>query len=137
MVLPTVREDGVRVPDPLWVQVQATLPMVALWPTVFRLTPLRFAGVPFRLLKWQEIIVRLLVGWKAPIEIIDPETHLPSQVHVRLFRELRLWVPRGGAGRTGDERRGDGTGSGQRRVSHHPPLAQHQRQVAELAHQFL
>jgi len=43
---------------------------------------------------WQECIVRLLVGWKAPIDIIDPETGLPTQLHVRLFRELRLWVPR-------------------------------------------
>jgi hypothetical protein len=48
--------------------------VVALWPTVFRLTDLRFAGVPFRLLKWQEIIVRLLVGWKVPAEVVDPAT---------------------------------------------------------------
>lgn len=68
--------------------------VVALWPTWFKLTVARFAGIPFRLSFWQEIIVRLLVGWKAPIEVIDPETLLPTQMHVRLFRELRLWVPR-------------------------------------------
>lgn len=68
--------------------------VVARWPTWFKLTVGRFAGVPFRLSFWQECIVRLLVGWKAPTEVIDPETHKPTVVHVRLFRELRLWVPR-------------------------------------------
>jgi hypothetical protein len=37
----------------------------------FSLTVGRFAGVPFRLSLWQEIIVRLLVGWKHPIEVLD------------------------------------------------------------------
>jgi phage terminase large subunit-like protein len=68
--------------------------IIARWPTWFKLTVGRFAGIPFRLSFWQECIVRLLVGWKAPIDIIDPETGLSAQVHVRLFRELRLWVPR-------------------------------------------
>jgi phage terminase large subunit-like protein len=68
--------------------------IIARWPTWFKLTVGRFAGIPFRLSFWQECIVRLLVGWKAPIDIIDPETGGPAQVHVRLFRELRLWVPR-------------------------------------------
>lgn len=68
--------------------------VVARWPTWFKLTVGRFAGLPFRLSFWQELIVRLLVGWKAPIEIIDPETMQPTIVYVRLFRELRLWVPR-------------------------------------------
>jgi phage terminase large subunit-like protein len=68
--------------------------VVELWPTVFRLTDLRFAGVPFRLLLWQEIIVRLLVGWKVPAEVIDPATGQPVIVWVRLFRTLRLWIPR-------------------------------------------
>jgi phage terminase large subunit-like protein len=68
--------------------------VVALWSTVFTLTVDRFAGVPFRLNTWQEIIVRLLVGWKAPVDIIDPRTGEPTQAHVRLFRCLRLWVPR-------------------------------------------
>jgi phage terminase large subunit-like protein len=68
--------------------------IVERWPTWFKLTVGRFAGIPFRLSFWQELIVRLLVGWKAPTEIIDPETGQPAIVHVRLFRELRLWVPR-------------------------------------------
>jgi phage terminase large subunit-like protein len=68
--------------------------IVARWPTWFKLTVGRFAGISFRLSFWQELIVRLLVGWKAPTEIIDPETLQPAVVHVRLFRELRLWVPR-------------------------------------------
>ncbi|MGY5812014.1 terminase large subunit [Rhizobium sp. LEGMi198b] len=67
---------------------------VKLFPTVFRLTEDRFAGKPFRLGLWQEIIVRLLVGWKAPNEIIDEQTGQPIVVHVRIFRRLMLWVPR-------------------------------------------
>lgn len=67
---------------------------VKLFPKVFRLTEDRFAGKPFRLALWQEIIVRLLVGWKAPIEIIDEQTGKPTSVHVRIFRCLMLWVPR-------------------------------------------
>ncbi|HVQ09536.1 MAG TPA: terminase TerL endonuclease subunit [Allosphingosinicella sp.] len=68
--------------------------VVALWPRVFRLTDDRFAGKPFRLNRWQEIIVRLLVGWKVPVEIADADTGAPTRVHVRLFRRLMLWVPR-------------------------------------------
>lgn len=68
--------------------------IVALWPQVFKLTTLRFAGVPFRLGKWQEIIVRLLVGWKVPVEVTDPATLKPMTLWVRLFRCLRLWIPR-------------------------------------------
>jgi phage terminase large subunit-like protein len=68
--------------------------IVANWPRIFRLTNDRFKGVPFKLLLWQEITVRLLVGWKKPIEIIDPATHLPQIVHVRLFRQLDVWIPR-------------------------------------------
>jgi len=67
---------------------------VALFPRVFRLTDDRFAGKPFRLGFWQECIVRLLVGWKAPMEIIDEQTDEPMIVHVRIFRRLMLWVPR-------------------------------------------
>jgi phage terminase large subunit-like protein len=67
---------------------------VALFPRVFRLTEDRFAGKPFRLAFWQECIVRMLVGWKAPVEIIDEQTGLPKIVHVRIFRRLMLWVPR-------------------------------------------
>lgn len=68
--------------------------VVALWPRVFRLTDDRFAGHPFRLNVWQEIIVRLLVGWKIPVEVLDPATGKPVELHVRLFRRLMLWVPR-------------------------------------------
>lgn len=68
--------------------------VVELWPQVFRLTEDRFAGKAFRLVAWQEIIVRLLVGWKIPIEVLDPDTGLPMTEEIRLFRRLRLWVPR-------------------------------------------
>lgn len=68
--------------------------IVEQWPRHFRLTSDRFKGKPFRLLPWQEITVRLLVGWKMPIEVIDPDTHLPVVVHVRVFRRLDLWIPR-------------------------------------------
>ena len=68
--------------------------IVELWPQVFKLTVDRFAGIPFRLNGWQEIIVRLLVGWKITVEVIDPLTGLDSRLWVRLFRRLMLWVPR-------------------------------------------
>lgn len=68
--------------------------IIAAWPRIFRLTNDRFKGVPFKLLQWEEITVRLLVGWKKPIEIIDPATHLPAIAHVRLFRRMDLWIPR-------------------------------------------
>lgn len=68
--------------------------VVALWPRYFRLTEDRFAGRPFHLNAWQAVIVRLLVGWKAPTEVLDDQTGEPTVEHVRLFRQLRLWVPR-------------------------------------------
>lgn len=68
--------------------------VVELWPTWFTLTDDRFAGVPFRLQPWQAAVVRLLVGWKAPVEIVDPWTGNPAQAHVRIFRRLLLWIPR-------------------------------------------
>jgi phage terminase large subunit-like protein len=68
--------------------------IVERWPKIFRLTDDRFKGVPFRLLPWQEITVRMLVGWKKPVETLDPATHRPTVVHVRLFRRLDLWIPR-------------------------------------------
>ena len=67
---------------------------VKLFPTIFRLTEDRFAGKPFRLGAWQEVIVRLLIGWKAPTEVIDEQTGELTSVHVRIFRRLMLWVPR-------------------------------------------
>ncbi|MEI3850053.1 MULTISPECIES: terminase large subunit [unclassified Ensifer] len=68
--------------------------VVERWSEIFRLTNDRFKGVPFRLVKWQAIGVRLLVGWKKPIEVIDPATHLPAIEHVRVFKRLDLWIPR-------------------------------------------
>lgn len=68
--------------------------VVARWPKIFRLTNDRFRGVSFRLVLWQEITVRLLVGWKKPVEVIDPATHEPAIEHVRVFRRLDLWIPR-------------------------------------------
>lgn len=68
--------------------------VVAAWPTWNKLTDDRFAGHPFFLLQWEEIILRLLVGWKRPIEAADPRTGKLTAIHVRLFRQLRLWVPR-------------------------------------------
>lgn len=68
--------------------------VVENFPRWFKLTILHFAGIEFRLAFWQECIVRLLFGWKIQIEIIDPHTHAKATRWVRLFRELRLWVPR-------------------------------------------
>jgi phage terminase large subunit-like protein len=68
--------------------------VVVLWPKIFRLTEDRFAGKPFRLNDWQEPIVRLLVGWKAPVEVLDEETGKKRTLYARLFRQLRLWIPR-------------------------------------------
>ncbi len=68
--------------------------IVADWPRWARLTTDRFAGVPFKLLPWQELIVRLLVGWQVPVEVKDPYTHEDTIEHVRLFRKLLLWIPR-------------------------------------------
>lgn len=68
--------------------------VVALWPRFFRLTEDRFAGRPFQLNAWQAVIVRLLVGWKVPTPITDDQTGETTTAQVRLFRQLRLWVPR-------------------------------------------
>ncbi len=55
--------------------------VVELWPVYFRHTEGRWAGKPFILAKWQEIIVRLLVGWK-------------TAEGFRHFRRMLLWVAR-------------------------------------------
>jgi phage terminase large subunit-like protein len=68
--------------------------VIADWPNWATLTLDRFAGVKFILSDWQEIVVRLLIGWSIPIDIVDPLTHAPTQVRIRLFRRLMLWVPR-------------------------------------------
>ncbi|BCJ90032.1 terminase [Terrihabitans soli] len=77
-----------------WFDERKANQVVRLWPKVFKLTEDRFAGKPFRLILWQEIIVRLLVGWKHPVEVLDEETFTPRFEHVRLFRRLMLWIPR-------------------------------------------
>lgn len=68
--------------------------VVEHWPKWMRLSDDRFAGFPFHLLFWEEVILRLLVGWKRPMDASDPATGKPAIVNVRLFRQLRLWVPR-------------------------------------------
>ncbi|PPQ35421.1 Phage Terminase [Rhodoblastus acidophilus] len=70
--------------------------VVARWPGWFKLTNDRFYDTPFRLNPWQEIIVRLLIGWKIPEDDIDPATGQARKVHIRLFRQLRLWIARKG-----------------------------------------
>ena len=68
--------------------------VVAMWPHIFKLTTLRFHNSQFRLAWWQEIIVRMLVGWIVPNQYRNHETGQMETKQVRLFRELRLWVPR-------------------------------------------
>lgn len=68
--------------------------VVEQWPRWATLTLDRFAGVPFVLALWQEIVVRLLVGWMIEIEVKDPLTHAATMVPIRLFRRLMLWVQR-------------------------------------------
>ncbi|MBY6242830.1 terminase large subunit [Methylosinus sp. Sm6] len=68
--------------------------VVSRWPQIFRLTNLQFAGAPFRLAPWQEIIVRMLFGWRVPAQSYDPMTGERAPVEVRLFRRLLLWIPR-------------------------------------------
>ena len=80
--------------DGSWFDFRLADAVVAEWPTWARLTSDRFAGVPFVLLPWQEMIIRLIVGWQMPVETLDPLTHKPAIEHVRLFRRLLLWVPR-------------------------------------------
>ena len=77
-----------------WFDAEKADKVVKLWPTVFKLTSGRFANKPFILRFWQEIIVRLLVGWKVPIDVIDELTDEATTIWVRLFRELRLWIAR-------------------------------------------
>jgi phage terminase large subunit-like protein len=55
--------------------------VIRIWPTWFFHTEGRWAGKPFVLALWQEIIVRLLVGWR-------------NAEGFRHFRRLILWVAR-------------------------------------------
>lgn len=68
--------------------------VVKLWPTVFVHTEDRWAGKPFALSVWQEVVVRLLVGWKIPV--VDEDSGQDTGVWVRLFRRLELWIARKG-----------------------------------------
>lgn len=77
-----------------WYDHQLADAIVADWPNWATLTLDRFAGVRFKLSPWQELTVRLLVGWMIPVEILDPETHATTEIHIRLFRRLMLWIPR-------------------------------------------
>ena len=77
-----------------WFDADKAEAIVRKWPEWFRLTEDRFAGKPFRLAIWQAIVVRLLIGWKIPAEILDETTGAPRIVYVRLFRRLMLWIPR-------------------------------------------
>lgn len=77
-----------------WFDAAKAAKVVELWPTWFKLTDDRFHGAPFRLQIWQDIIVRLLVGWKVPTDVIDPWTGKAKVDHVRVFRRLLLWIPR-------------------------------------------
>lgn len=77
-----------------WFDHQLADGVIAEWSNWATLTTDRFAGKKFKLLPWQELIVRLLVGWMAPVEVLDAETHEPTVEHVRIFRRLLLWIPR-------------------------------------------
>ena len=79
-----------------WFDAQKADRVVEAWPRWFKLTTDRFRGEPFYLNEWQEISVRLLVGWKVPEDVIDPRTRQPRKQWVRLFREYRLWIARKG-----------------------------------------
>jgi phage terminase large subunit-like protein len=77
-----------------WFDINKANKIVEAWPQIFRLTDDRFKGVPFKLLPWQSIAVRLLVGWKKPIELMDPVDHSIKVEWVRIIRRLDLWLPR-------------------------------------------
>jgi phage terminase large subunit-like protein len=67
--------------DGNWFDAELADRVVKLWPTLFFNTEGRWAGKPFILAPWQEIIVRLLVGWR-------------NAEGFRHFRCLVLWVAR-------------------------------------------
>ena len=71
-----------------WFDAKKADAVVAAWPRWFKLTNDRFYDKPFELNPWQDVIVRLLVGWKLPED--------DGNAHVRLFRQLRLWIARKG-----------------------------------------
>jgi phage terminase large subunit-like protein len=67
--------------DGNWFDVHLADRTVKLWPSLFCHTEGRWAGKPFVLALWQEIIVRLLVGWR-------------NTEGFRHFRRMILWVAR-------------------------------------------
>ena len=77
-----------------WFDAKKAQGVVDLWPSLMRLTDDRFAGHAFHLVFWEECIVRLLIGWKVPTPVQISENEPPRIVQVRLYREMRLWVPR-------------------------------------------
>jgi phage terminase large subunit-like protein len=64
-----------------WFDVALAEKVIQVWPTWFFHTEGRWAGKPFVLTLWQEIIVRLLVGWR-------------NAEGFRHFRRMILWVAR-------------------------------------------
>lgn len=86
--------DQAEATEGAWFDAPLAEAMVAYWPTWSRLTVDRFAGEPFHLSLWQEIVLRLLVGWKVPTEVMDGRTRQSMTLQTRLFRRLMIWVPR-------------------------------------------
>jgi len=70
--------------------------MVEIWPKIFRLTTGVFGGHEFILADWQKIIVRMLFGWRGLRSIMNPKTRMLEKREARIFRSLRLWMPRKG-----------------------------------------
>ncbi len=73
--------DVAAAQDGAWFDDAAAEAAVKVWPSLFFHTEGRWAGKPFILAPWQEIILRLLVGWK-------------NAEGYRLFRRLILWIGR-------------------------------------------
>lgn len=71
-------DKSARVPG-AWFDAALADKIVEVWPRYFRHTEGRWYNKPFVLAKWQEAIVRLLVGWK-------------NADGFRLYRRLLLWV---------------------------------------------
>lgn len=73
--------DAAAAIDGNWFDADLADRTIKLWPTLFFHTEGRWAGKPFVLALWQEIIVRLLVGWR-------------NAEGFRHFRRMILWVAR-------------------------------------------
>jgi phage terminase large subunit-like protein len=68
--------------------------IVALWPNLIVHTDDRFAGRPFWLNGWEQIVIKLFFGWKVPVDTIDETTGRPKTIQVRQFRKLLIWLAR-------------------------------------------